>query len=68
MEKINGIIVNGKIYEAVECNKKSPCDICDLQRECSLSDYNVEFLCSYVIGDDNIFRYSPELTDKLKGE
>lgn len=66
--EINGIIVDSKVYKAVECNEISPCDICDLQRECSLSDYNVELLCSYVIGENNTFRYSPELTDKLKGE
>lgn len=65
MEKINGVIIKGKVYEVVECIEESPCDFCDLQKECFLGDYNVEILCSSIIGYDTTFRYSQELTDKI---
>lgn len=62
MEKINGIIIDGKVYEAIKTDEQS-CLKCDLIEEdggCPCRDY-----CFY-LGRYNIFRYSPELTDKLK--
>lgn len=64
MEKINGIIIDGKAYEAKETDGQS-CLKCDLIEEdggCHCRDY------CFNLGRCNIFRYSPELTDKLKGE
>lgn len=58
MEKIDGIIIEGKVYEAVkgECGKR-----------CSF--YNDEFYCQvcreFCKLEDCIFRYSPELTERL---
>lgn len=61
MEKVNGIILEDKIYEEVkgECGK-----------QCSF--YNDTYCCNifreYCKSEDCYFRYSPELTDKLKGK
>ncbi len=58
MEKINGMILDGKIYEAIkgECGK-----------QCSF--YNDGYLCQifreFCKTEDCYFRYSPELTDKI---
>lgn len=68
MEKINGICIEGKFYEAVECNEIAPCDHCDMQWKCLISSHNVEPICSEIFGNYSIFRYSPELTEKLKGK
>lgn len=60
MEKINGIIINGKVYEVVkgECN-----------RHCAFwNDKLCKKWLSYCTERSCIFRFSPELTDKLKGE
>lgn len=64
MEKINGIIENGKIYKAVEGNEYSclNCDLMDNTGMCDAKDYCLS------LGKYNYFRYSPELTDKLKGK
>lgn len=61
MKKINGIIADGKIYAAEETDEHS-CLKCDLIEEdggCPCRDY------CFNLGRNNIFRYSPELTDKL---
>lgn len=58
MEKINGIIVNGRVYE-----------IRDLYGYCIKQDniFNDNVPC--LLSQDTIgFRYSPKLTDKLKDE
>lgn len=69
MEKINGICIDGKFYEAILLDEDS-CKGCVFQEE--------EFGCIKAhchsfkptdFGDaKHIFRYSPELTDRLKGE
>lgn len=63
--KINGIIIEGKVYEAVECDEiLNHCDICDLYRECS--DGKEIFPCPWAITEGrSYFRYSQSLTDKL---
>lgn len=65
MEKINGIIKDGKVYEAVEIDEVTPCEYCDFWEECSNSASNIEPICSEFIGDSCIFRYSPSLTERL---
>lgn len=64
MEKINGIIIEGKIFVATGTNNSS-CLMCDLIEEdssCPCRNY-----CFYIGGYYNCFRYSPELTERLKG-
>ena len=63
MEKINGIIENGYVYVAVEGNEYSclNCDLMDDTGSCDAKD-----LC-HSLGPYNYFRYSPELTERLKG-
>lgn len=64
MEKINGIIIDGKIYKAV----LGECKGCDLQEQCKENDLFND-LCNFFEGYNPkitlIFRYSPELTDKI---
>lgn len=68
MEKINGIIIDGKIYEAVEykAHEHSGCRNCCfyIQHGCSAP----KLLCRVFEADTTnkyIFRYSPELTERL---
>lgn len=65
MEKINGIIIEGKVYIPVECDKDSPCDECDLSEKCSKLSPNVDDACCELIDRFHIFRYSPSLTERL---
>lgn len=71
MEKINGIIIEGKVYKAEEQDIRICCE-CDLYSQCmSFSDCRLhDSLLSLCLacGKENIFRFSPELTDKLKGK
>lgn len=69
MEKINGIIISGKVYEVANSGKTSPCMQCVLHNECDKFDYehHTKDFCIKNLGDLH-FRFSPELTDKLKGE
>ena len=64
MEKINGIIREGKVYKAV----RGECKDCDLQEQCADKDLFND-LCNYFeeyeICNARIFRYSPELTERL---
>ena len=62
MEKVNGIIISGKVYKAV----KGECKDCDLQERCKDSNLFYD-LCNYFedYGNVCIFRYSPSLTEKL---
>ncbi len=66
MEKINGIIISGKVYKAV----RGECKGCDLQEQCKDNDL-FNNLCNYFEGynikNAHIFRHSPELTERLKG-
>lgn len=68
MEKINGIIMSGKVYEVVKYNGSSPCMDCALTHECDRLEEahkSTQFCGDYLGGC--IFRYSPELTERLKG-
>lgn len=59
---LNGIIIDGKVYEATKTDCAS-CILCDLIQEdggCPCVG-----LCTD-IGRNNIFRYSQKLTEKLK--
>lgn len=61
MEKINGICIKGRFYEALA------------EKDCKDCDYDNDVLtcrrvCDLCYEWDCAFRYSPELTDKLKGE
>lgn len=64
---LNGIVLNGKFYKAV----RGECKDCALQEQCKENDL-FNNLCNYFenykINNARIFRFSPELTDKLKGE
>lgn len=66
---LNGIVLNGKFYEAVKCNEISPCKSCALHNECAKFDYehHTNSFCIKNLGDYH-FRFSSELTEKLKGE
>lgn len=63
MEKINGIIKDGRVYVASQdgrdCYSCNGCDLYSLYGDCVYFD-----LC-FQLGRLNIFRYSPELTEKL---
>lgn len=68
MEKINGIIINGKIYEAVKfkAHEHSGCRNCCfyIEHGCSAP----KLLCRVFEGGTTnkyIFRYSPELTERI---
>lgn len=68
MEKINGIILNGKIYEAIKfkAHEHSGCHDCCfyIEHGCSAP----KLLCRVFEGDTTnkyIFRYSPSLTERL---
>lgn len=60
---LNGIIIDGKVYEAIPANGEESCKGCPSfqGRGCSLAKYCTIF-------DDSFIRFSPELTEKLKGE
>ena len=70
MEKINGIIVNGRVYE-VRARKGwnySPCS-CDLYGYCIKQDNIFNDNAPCLLSKDTIgFRYSPKLTNKLNRE
>lgn len=61
MEKINGIILEGKVYVAAKDDKQSclKCDLIEDDGKCAHHRFCIR------LGADNIFRYSPELTDKI---
>lgn len=65
MKKINGVIYEGKVYEVVETDELT-CNGCVFKGKCK----EVPFLCADRIlgkGHTAIYRYSQELTDRLKG-
>lgn len=61
MNGLYGIIVDGKVYEALSTENYSclDCDLIKNMGECGCLDLGFE------LGRNNIFRYSQELTDKL---
>lgn len=64
---MNAIILDGKVYEAVETDKvKDHCLACDLFAECRLPQ---SFPCAWSFTDGRShFRYSDLLTNKLKNK
>lgn len=63
MEKINAIIIDGKVYEIVETDELS-CNGCVLSGKCK----DIYLPCAdYLLpkGRMAIYRFSQELTDKL---
>ena len=58
---MNGIIIDGKVYEAVKWHDTNPCDSCAFDKEAKTCKY----ACSFCEWWQCIFRYSPTLTDKL---
>ena len=71
MDGLNGIILNGKVYETIDTDLKTPfCNFCDIKEFCDKQywDYNV-YICHGLSEDDPIyFRFSQTLTDKLNGK
>lgn len=62
MEKINGIIVGMKVYEIVD----GRCADCSLNQDCHSNESLWDF-CN-IVAENKIFRFSPELTDRLNGK
>lgn len=64
---INGIIIDGKVYESV----KGECKDCAFQEQCKDNDL-FNSLCNYFeaykITNARIFSYSQTLTEKLNKE
>lgn len=58
MEKINGIVIDGKFYEAVAEKDCKDCAFDDDVLTCRM-------VCDLCCEWDCAFRYSPELTDKI---
>lgn len=61
MDKLNGIVVDGKFYEAKACRDCDKCDIRDTY--CSID------ICSCFEGlialDRIVFKFNQEITDKI---
>lgn len=66
---MNGIIIDGNVYEAVEDKKPWLCDRCDLRSRCKDidTDYDVdiETICVQIFGEETRLSFSQKLTDKL---
>ena len=62
MNGINGIIIDGKVYEVVGKDNANPCDGCSLTDDCGI--YGIIDFCMFH-GNSTHFRYSQSLTDKL---
>lgn len=64
MEEINGIIIEGKVYEAVPKGSYH-CSDCDLREQC---DCELDEAClnlGFHLDTNIVFRYSQPLTDKI---
>lgn len=59
--EINGIIHKGKVYIPDYIGFAHDCD------ECDMDEKTCRAICGFY-GMDCIFRFSPELTEKLKGK
>lgn len=63
---LNGIIIDGKVYEAVS-NGSRHCSDCDCYKECSNEPLKYAGICMGFNSQNKvIFRFSKELTDKIK--
>lgn len=60
---MNGIIIDGKIYEALDAGDELPCDKCVFHRKCVYD--RCWDACKEIFGSNTYFRYSQSLTDKL---
>ena len=63
---MNGIIINDKVYEAVEAGNEITCSKCDLKMTCG--NHELWEPCRILFGYDTHLRFSQELTDKLNGK
>lgn len=63
---LNGLIIDGKVY----AESRGSCKECDLKRQCMLEEqlHDVNYCQIFTLGSGENFRFSPELTEKLKGE
>lgn len=59
MERINGIAIAGRFYEAVPCGMGERCASCQLNDDNDCGMACMPFDCEVS------FRYSPELTERL---
>ncbi len=66
MNGLNAIVVDGKVYEAVEIKDQNPCISCDLEEICLQKSLETE--CQHILGSYKCFIFSQELTDKLNKE
>lgn len=70
---MNGLIIDGKVYVAVEQDMQFCCE-CDLYDKCcsfgaeSEKYHGMLLAACLTFGKENIFCYSPTLTDKLNGK
>lgn len=67
---MNGIIIDGKVYEAVHRGSYH-CSDCDLYKRCVDRPVVFDALCSGLVGICNeviMFRFSKELTDKINAK
>lgn len=60
---LNGIVLNGKFYEAVECDDLlNHCGVCALYDECATDT----FPCVWMLTDKkSYYRFSKSITDKI---
>lgn len=61
---MNGIILNGKVFEAID-SKESSCLYCDMIDDRGMCDFK-EFCFNQ--GRNNIFRFSQSLTEKINNQ
>lgn len=68
MEKLNAIVIGGKVYE--ENHENGSCSLCDLVNECGSDRLDIQFCTAFGADRHNDFsyRYSQTLTDKLNRE
>lgn len=73
-EAMKGIIINGKVYEAV-LKRSQHCSDCDLYEECVNIPLGISSLCVGFciimrdrLNDRIIFRFSKELTEKIRND
>ena len=64
---MNGIIIDGKVYEAVPKGRYH-CSDCDLHLECNAKwMQSMKLLCEPIADKERVLlRFSQELTDKIK--
>ena len=70
MEKLNAIVIDGKVYEAVldDTDSCEECVFVDSEIGCCRKSHCTSFMLSPYGKSPYIFRYSQSLTDKLNGK